>query len=129
MPLKPVGASLSSPPLSLQSPRAQSQRHVRRRRRSQSAVPVTGYRIQIHLCRGVAEGETLTFDKVCLVGGEGAGRIGTPFVNGASVVAKVVRQVKGPKVITGKFRRRKTGRRRRGFRAQDTVVQIESIQG
>ena len=77
----------------------------------------------------VAEGETLTFDKVCLVGGEGAGRIGTPFVNGASVVAKVVRQVKGPKVITGKFRRRKNSRRRRGFRAQYTVVQIESIQG
>ncbi|MBL8733061.1 MAG: 50S ribosomal protein L21 [Planctomycetes bacterium] len=88
-----------------------------------------GDRIQIHLCRGVAEGETLTFDKVCLVGGEGAGRIGTPFVNGASVVAKVVRQVKGPKVITGKFRRRKNSRRRRGFRAQYTVVQIESIQG
>lgn len=86
-----------------------------------------GDRIQIHLRRGVAEGETLTFDKVCLVGGEGAGRVGTPFVNGASVVAKVVRQVKGPKVITGKFRRRKNSRRRRGFRAQYTVVQIEAI--
>jgi large subunit ribosomal protein L21 len=88
-----------------------------------------GDRIQIHLREGVAEGDTLTFDKVCLVGGEGAGRIGTPFVQGASVTGKVVRQLKGPKVVIGKFRKRKNSRRRTGFRARYTVVQIESING
>ena len=88
-----------------------------------------GDRIHIHLRQGAAEGDTLTFDKVCLVGGEGAGRVGTPFVTGASVTAKVVRQVKGPKVVIGKYKRRKNSRRRTGFRAQFTVVQIESIQG
>ena len=98
-----------------------------------------GDRIQIHLRNGVAEGETVTFDKVCLVGGEGAGsdgsggggpgRIGTPFVQGASVTAKVVRQLKGPKVVICKFRRRKNSRRRTGFRAQFTEVQIEAING
>lgn len=88
-----------------------------------------GDRIQIHLHRDVAEGDTLTFDKVCLVGGEGAGKIGTPFVAGASVTAKVVRQLKGPKVTIGKYKRRKNSRRRTGFRAQFTVVQIESING
>lgn len=88
-----------------------------------------GDRIQIHLRADVAEGDVVTFDKVCLVGGEGTSRIGTPFVAGASVTGKVVRQLKGPKVITGKYRRRKNSRRRRGFRAQYTVVQIESING
>jgi large subunit ribosomal protein L21 len=88
-----------------------------------------GDRIQIHLRQGVAEGDSLTFDKVCLVGGEGAGRIGAPFVAGASVTAKVVRHLKGPKVVIGKYRRRKNSRRRTGFRAQFTVVQIESING
>jgi large subunit ribosomal protein L21 len=88
-----------------------------------------GDRIQIHLRQGVAEGDKLTFDKVCLVGGEGTGRIGAPFVAGASVTAKVVRQIKGPKVVIGKYRRRKNSRRRTGFRAQYTVVQIESING
>lgn len=88
-----------------------------------------GDRIQIHLHSGVAEGDTLTFDRVCLVGGEGAGKIGTPFVAGASVTAKVVRQLKGPKVTIGKYKRRKNSRRRTGFRAQFTVVQIESING
>lgn len=88
-----------------------------------------GDRIQIHLRSGANEGDTVTFDKVCLVGGEGAGRVGTPFVQGASVTGKVVRQLKGPKVIIGKFRKRKNSRRRTGFRAQFTVVQIESING
>jgi ribosomal protein L21 len=34
------------------------------------------------------------------------------------VTAKVVRQVKGPKVVIGKFRKRKNSRRRTGFRAR-----------
>lgn len=86
-----------------------------------------GDRIKIHLRNGVAEGETLTFDKVCLVGGEGVGRVGTPFLSGASVTAKVVRQIKGPKVVICKFRKRKNSRRRTGFRARFTEIQIESI--
>ncbi|MBM4059566.1 MAG: 50S ribosomal protein L21 [Planctomycetes bacterium] len=88
-----------------------------------------GSRIKIHLRAGVVEGETLTFDKVCVVGGEGEGRVGTPFVAGVTVTAKVVRQMKGPKVVIGKFRKRKNSRRRTGFRAKYTEVQIESIQG
>ena len=86
-----------------------------------------GDRIQIHLRNDVAEGDPLTFDKICLVGGEGKGVIGTPFVEGATVSAKVVRQIKGPKVVICKFRRRKNSRRRTGFRAQFTEVQIEAI--
>ena len=88
-----------------------------------------GDRIQIHHRAGLEAGQTLTFDKVCAVGGEGDGRIGAPYVAGASVTAKVVRSMlKGIKVVSGKFRRRKNSRRRRGFRARYTEVQIESIQ-
>jgi large subunit ribosomal protein L21 len=97
--------------------------------RNQQYRVQAGDRIQIHLRNGAAEGDKLTFDKVCLIAGEGAGKIGTPHVAGASVTAKVLRQVKGPKVITGKWKRRKNSRRRRGFRAQYTIVQIESING
>lgn len=90
----------------------------------------SGDRIQIHLRKGATEGESLTFDKVCLIsGGEAAGKIGSPYLNGASVTAKVLRQVKGPKVVIGKFRKRKNSRRRTGFRAQYTLVQIETING
>jgi large subunit ribosomal protein L21 len=97
--------------------------------RNQQYRVTPGDRIQIHLLNSLAEGDTVTFDRVCLVGGEGQGRVGTPFVSGASVTAKVVRQVKGPKVIICKFRKRKNSRRRTGFRARYTVVQIEAING
>ncbi|MBL8749195.1 MAG: 50S ribosomal protein L21 [Planctomycetes bacterium] len=84
-----------------------------------------GDRIQIHHRDGAAEGDTLTFDKVCLVGD----RVGTPHVPGVSVTAKVLRQMKGPKVVICKFRKRKNSRRRTGFRARYTMVQIEAING
>ncbi|MEZ5963383.1 MAG: 50S ribosomal protein L21 [Planctomycetota bacterium] len=71
---------------------------------------------------------SVTFDDVCAVGGE-APRIGAPYVAGASVTAKVVGEVAGPKLVVQKFRRRKNSRRRTGFRAKYTEVRIESIQG
>lgn len=97
--------------------------------RNQQYRVAQGDKIKIHLKQGANEGDTLTFDKVCAVGGSGdaAGKVGTPFVDGASVTAKVIRNVKGPKVIYARFRRRKNSRSRSGFRAQYTMVQIESI--
>jgi large subunit ribosomal protein L21 len=98
--------------------------------RNQQYRVQAGDRIQIHLHDGVQDGNTLTFDKVCLIGGEGQGKIGAPYVAGASVTAKVLRaDVQGDKVIIGKFRRRKNSRRRTGFRARYTEIQIESING
>jgi len=99
--------------------------------RNQQYRVAAGDRIKIHLRSGSTEGESLTFDKVCAIGGDkdSAGRVGTPFVAGASVTAKVVRNVKDAKVIIGKFRRRKNSRTRNGFRAQYTMVQIEAING
>jgi large subunit ribosomal protein L21 len=87
-----------------------------------------GDRIQIHLLKDLAEGAKLTFDKICVVGGDGEGRVGSPYVAGVSVTATVVRnEVKGVKVVIGKFRRRKNSRRRTGFRARYTEIQIETI--
>ena len=99
--------------------------------RNQQYRVAQGDKIKIHLRSDANEGDTLTFDKVCAVGGEGdnAGKVGTPFVDGASVTAKVLKNVKGPKVIIGKFRRRRDFRKRTGFRAQYTMIQIESING
>ena len=89
-----------------------------------------GERLRIHLHKDAKEGETLTFDKVYLVGGEGEGKIGAPYVAGATVTAKVLRPtVKGEKVVIGKFRRRKNSKRRTGFRARYTEVEIEAIHG
>ncbi|MCA8974333.1 MAG: 50S ribosomal protein L21, partial [Planctomycetes bacterium] len=71
------------------------------------------------------------FDKVCCVGsdGDGEGRVGTPHVDGVTVAAKIVRQCKGDKIYIGKFRRRKNSKKRTGFRAKYTEIQIEAING
>ncbi len=70
----------------------------------------------------------VTFDKVCAVGG-GTPRIGAPYVQGVSVTAKVIGEIAGPKLVIQKFRRRKNSRRRTGFRAVFTEVEIQSISG
>ena len=47
---------------------------------------------------GVEEGETVTFDKVLVVGGDDV-KVGTPYVDGASVEASVVKNGKDKKII------------------------------
>ncbi|WP_169978401.1 50S ribosomal protein L21 [Tautonia rosea] len=78
--------------------------------------------------RDGADGDELTFDKVLLIAGtDGEPTIGTPVVEGAQVVAKVVRQFRDKKIVIRKFRRRKGYRRKRGHRQPFTTVQIVSI--
>jgi large subunit ribosomal protein L21 len=75
----------------------------------------------------VAEGENTTFDQV-LAAGEGADlKIGAPTVEGASVVAKVIKQFKAPKVTAFKFRKRKGYHLTKGHRQPLTRVQVVSI--
>ena len=74
-------------------------------------------------------GSQVNFDQVLMVGGEGAPKVGTPFISGAKVSAEVVEQGRGPKVIAFKKRRRKNSRRKRGHRQELTTVKITGISG
>jgi len=72
-------------------------------------------------------GETVTFDEVLMVGGDGAPTLGTPMVDGASVAGEIVEQTRNRKIIIFKKRRRKNSRRRNGHRQHQTVVRITDI--
>jgi large subunit ribosomal protein L21 len=72
-------------------------------------------------------GSELVFPKVLLIAGAGAPVIGTPLVEGARVVGKLVSQFRDKKIIVQKFRRRKNIRRRKGHRQSQTMVQITSV--
>jgi large subunit ribosomal protein L21 len=86
----------------------------------------TGDRIRID--RSVDEGtKTISFDRVLLVGGEGEAKIGLPAVAGATVQADVIGAVKGKKVITQKYARRKGYHKKTGHRQNYTEVQITAI--
>ncbi len=70
---------------------------------------------------------TVTFDKVLAVGEEGAVKVGTPVVDGASVEAKVVKNGKGKKLNIITYRPKKGSARRMGHRQPYTKVEITAI--
>lgn len=73
--------------------------------------------------------DTLTLDQVLLISdGEGEVTIGTPTVDGASITARVIDQVKGDKVIVFKKKRRKRYKVKRGHRQKYTKIQIEALE-
>ena len=73
------------------------------------------------------EGEEVLFEEVLLVKeGEGI-RIGTPFVEGAAVKARVLKQGKGKKIIAFKFKPKKKEKRKQGHRQLFTEVEITAI--
>jgi len=74
-------------------------------------------------------GASVTLDEVLMVGGDGAIKIGTPVLAGASVTAEVVEQTRGPKVIIFKKKRRQNYRRKKGHRQDLTVLKITAIAG
>ncbi len=75
------------------------------------------------------DAKEITFDRVLLVSDEGDAKIGTPLVDGASVVGEILdEEVKGPKVHTYKWRRRKASKKKTGHRQKYIRVRISSIQ-
>jgi len=72
-------------------------------------------------------GETITLDRVLLIGEGEELRIGTPAVPGAQVTARIVEQGKGRKVLVGKMKRRKKYRRLQGHRQAFTGLLIKEI--
>ena len=76
-----------------------------------------------------AEGETITFDRVLAIKdqGDGPATLGTPYVDGASVTAEVVGEVKGDKIDVIKFKRRKNYHRKTGHRQQLLRIRVGEI--
>jgi large subunit ribosomal protein L21 len=85
-----------------------------------------GDQITIDFLDGKKEGDKVSFADVLLIGGD-ASKIGAPFVSGASVEGVVKKQTHNPKIIIGKFKRRKDYKRTRGHKQPVTVVEISGI--
>src|SRR6056300_1123920 len=73
------------------------------------------------------EGSKLNFDNVLLLDDDKKVTIGAPAINGASVEAKVLKHLRGDKVIVFKKKRRKGYRKKNGHRQQLTEIQINAI--
>ncbi len=75
------------------------------------------------------EGASVKFDEVLAVGEGAELKYGAPFVSGADVTAKVLKNGKAKKVLIFKYKPKKGYRRRQGHRQPYTKVQIEKING
>jgi large subunit ribosomal protein L21 len=81
------------------------------------------------LSEELEEGATLALNRVLMVKTGSGLKVGAPVVEGATVQATVLGQVKGKKVLVFKKKRRKQYRRTRGHRQQYTTLRIDAIQG
>ncbi|MDH5413580.1 MAG: 50S ribosomal protein L21, partial [Flavobacteriaceae bacterium] len=72
------------------------------------------------------EGSKVTFDNVLLLD-DGKVTLGAPAIDGAAVTAKILKHLKGDKVIVFKKKRRKGYKVRNGHRQYLSEIQIESI--
>lgn len=74
----------------------------------------------------VEAGNEVTFDKVLFVGGDSV-KVGTPYVDGATVTAKVEKQGKAKKITVFKYKPKKNYKRKQGHRQPYTKLTIEKI--
>ena len=71
--------------------------------------------------------DTVTFDKVLAVGGDDGIKVGSPYVDGASVEAKVIKNGKAKKVTVFTYKPKKNEKRKMGHRQPYTKVSITDI--
>ena len=73
------------------------------------------------------KGATVELDQVLMVGEGEDVRIGTPFVDGSKVTAKVKSHGRASKIEIIKFRRRKHHMKRQGHRQAFTELEVTGI--
>jgi large subunit ribosomal protein L21 len=72
-------------------------------------------------------GTQITLGEVLMVGGTDDVKIGAPLVANASVIAEVVGEARGEKIVIFKYKRKKRYRRRTGHRQDYTRLAIREI--
>ncbi len=73
-------------------------------------------------------GQEVRLDRVLLVNQEGNVKVGTPTVEGATVVARAKAHGKRRKILVFKYKPKKNYRRRAGHRQSYTELVVEKIE-
>ena len=77
---------------------------------------------------GVEDGAEYTFDKVLAIGGD-TFTVGAPYIEGATVAAKVVKSCRGKKIYVFKYKAKKNEKKKMGHRQAYTKIRITKIAG
>lgn len=73
------------------------------------------------------EGSTVELEEVLLIADDNGVRVGEPTVEGAKVVAEVVGEKKGRKVLVFKYKPKVRYRRKRGHRQLHTRLAVKEV--
>jgi large subunit ribosomal protein L21 len=78
---------------------------------------------------GKADKDKVTFSEVLMIGGDKP-KVGLPTISGASVVATILRESRGEKIVVFRKKRRKNHTKRKlGHRQAMVELRIDSIKG
>ena len=72
--------------------------------------------------------QTVKLDKVLAVSDDNGFRVGAPYVSGAAVEAKVVKQGKGKKLYVLRYKAKKNEKKKMGHRQLYTKLEITKIE-
>ncbi len=73
------------------------------------------------------EGEVVEFNKVLLADDNGKIKLGKPYIENAKISAKVLKHLKGDKILVFKKKRRKGYQKLNGHRQYLSQIEIENI--
>ena len=85
-----------------------------------------GDKIQVEKLTGDKD-STITFDKVLATFDGDASTLGKPYISGAKVEAKVLKQGRSKKIVILKYKAKSKYRRKQGHRQAYTEVEITKV--
>ncbi len=85
--------------------------------------------VEVQRLPDAVEAKEVTLDKVLILNEDGKIKFGQPYIPKASVTCEVLEEVRLPKVISFKFKRRKGYKRKKGHRQTVVRLRVKSIQG
>jgi len=85
--------------------------------------------IQVEKLEGTSSDKTVELNQVLFLRNGETVQVGNPVVKGAKVICEYLGEVKAPKVVTVKYRRRKASRNKKGHRQPYTQLRVKEIVG
>lgn len=76
----------------------------------------------------IAGAQEVVLDQVMLVKDGGQVKVGTPVIAGAKVLCENLGEIRGPKLVHYRMRRRKSSRRKQGHRQELLRLRVKEIQ-
>jgi len=80
--------------------------------------------IRIEKIEKPLKGDTIHFDKVLLLGGEGETKLGDPYIKGAKIPGKFIKEGRSKKIINLRYHSKTRQQRRKGHRQIFSEVAI-----